>query len=51
VEIVKSDVASTGVCHHVARSITHRPRNSGGGHGDIVDTATTTMTICARRVG
>jgi len=35
VEIVKSYVASTGVCHHVARSTTHRPKASVGGHGDI----------------
>jgi len=35
VEIVKSYVASTGVCHYVVRSTTYRPRTSGGGHGDI----------------
>lgn len=29
-----SDVASTGVCQHVAR-ITYRPRTSGDGHSDI----------------
>jgi len=37
VEIVMSYVASTGVCHHVARSTTtYRPRTSGGGHGDDI---------------